>query len=47
MNWIKKILGITELIRCQEETNKLLVKISENTKKTSELMERWVKAHHI
>jgi hypothetical protein len=47
MKWIKKVLGITELIKKQEETNKLLDLIEKNTRQTAELQKRYNDAYHI
>ena len=47
MKWIKKVLGITELIKKQDETNKLLDLIEKNTRQTAELQKRYNDAYHI
>ncbi len=47
MNWIKKILGITELIKEQKKTNELLGFIVDNTGRMVELQEKRNNHYHI
>ena len=47
MNWIKKILGITELIAKQDKTNNLLEEIAKQTKRNADLQQRYNEAYHI
>ena len=47
MNWIKRLLGVEELIRELKETNRVLRLIEENTRKTKELQDRYNSAYHI
>lgn len=47
MKWIKRVLGITELIRKQEEANRILSLIEKNTRESAELQQRYNNAYHI
>lgn len=47
MKWIKKILGITELIEQQKKTNDLLNEIEMNTRKQAELQKAYNTAYHV
>jgi hypothetical protein len=47
MKWIKRILGITELLIKQKETNTLLKVIAHQTKRNADLQESYNKAYHI
>lgn len=47
MKWIKKILGITELIKEQKKTNELLGIIQDNTRMIAELQEKRNNHYHI
>lgn len=47
MNWIKIILGISELISNQEKTNDLLLRILEETKRNADLQQKFNAAHGI
>lgn len=47
MKWFKKVLGITELIKEQQETNRLLRLIEQSTKNASDLQKRYNDAYNI
>ena len=47
MKWIRKILGIEELVKKQEETNALLKEIVEHTKRNANLQQKYNEAYHI
>ena len=47
MRWIKKVLGITELIAKQDKTNDLLNKIAIQAKKSADLQEKYNESYHI
>lgn len=47
MNWIKRISGITEMIKQQDEILVLLKEISEQSKRNADLQEKHNKAYHI
>jgi hypothetical protein len=47
MNWIKKILGITELITKQDKTNSLLEEIAKQTKRSANLQQRYNDSYHV
>ena len=47
MKWIKRILGIIELIKKQEETNRLLDVIADNTRIIAELRAKYNNHYHI
>ena len=47
MNWIKNILGITELIAKQDKTNNLLEEIAKQTKRNADLQQKYNKAYHV
>tara|TARA_R110000796_G_C14398022_1_gene417255 strand:+ start:597 stop:743 length:147 start_codon:yes stop_codon:yes gene_type:complete len=47
MRWIKKVLGITELIAKQDKTNDLLNKIAMQTKRSADLQEKYNESYHI
>jgi len=47
MNFIKKILGIQELINEQIKTNKLLEDIHKESKRNADLQKSYNKAYHI
>jgi len=47
MEWIKRILGITELVKEQIKTNELLNDILIQTKRSADLKEKYNDAYHI
>ena len=47
MNWIKKKLGITDLIDKQKRTNELLFSINNHIKELRDLQKAYNKSYHI
>ena len=47
MNWIKKILGINEIIAKQDKANNLLEEIAKQTKRSADLQQRYNENYHI
>ena len=47
MEWIKRRLGITELINEQKQTNIWLQRTAEQSKRNADLQEKHNKAYHI
>ena len=47
MEWIKRRLGITELINEQKQTNIWLQRIAEQSKRNADLQEKHNRAYHI
>ena len=47
MNWIKKIFGLDTLLAEQKKTNELLLQIHKESKRNSDLVEKYNNAYHI
>ena len=47
MKWIKRKLGITELIEKQNKANELLVEIAKQAKRSADLQQRYNEAYHV
>ena len=47
MKWIKRKLGITDIVKKQDEANKILIEIAEQTRRNADLQERYNKAYHV
>ncbi len=45
--FIQDLFGITQLIEEKRKQRELLEKIADHCRQTENLMDRWVRAHHI